>query len=143
MEHATCPYCDAIIKETDSKRVIWEDENLFVLAPYASSSPYGAWLLPKRHVRFLSELSRDEKESMAIAMKILLEKLDEFGIAYNYFVENAVNQEDYHMHIKITPRPNVWGGLEMGTGVIINPIAPEFAAKFYRGDIKIENDPKF
>jgi UDPglucose--hexose-1-phosphate uridylyltransferase len=140
LEQATCPYCDIIRKETDKSRVIWEDENLFVLAPYASSSPYGAWFLPKRHIRFLSELSRVEKESMAIAMKVLLTKLDEFGIAYNYFIENAVNQEDYHMNIKLTPRPNVWGGLEMGTGIVINPIAPELAAKFYRGKLKIDNN---
>ncbi len=144
LEHATCPYCDAIIKETEKKdRIIWEDENVFVLAPWASNSPYGAWFLPKRHVRFLSDLTRAEKESIAIAMKILLTKLDQVGIAYNYFVENAVNQEDYHMHIKLAPRPNVWGGLELGTGIIVNPIAPEYAAKFYRGEVKIESDPKY
>lgn len=143
LEHATCPYCDIIAKETDKPRVIWEDENLFVLSPYASTAPFGVWLLPKRHVRFMSELTRSEKESIALAMKIVLGKLDEFGISYNYFVENAVNREDYHMHIKITPRPDVWGGLEMGTGVIVNPIAPEYAARLYRGEIKIDNDPGF
>lgn len=143
LEHTTCPYCDIIIKETDKPRVIWEDENLFVLSPYASDAPYGVWLIPKRHVRLVSELTRSEKESIAIALKMILGKLDEFGIAYNYFVENAVNNEDYHTHIKLAPRPNIWAGLELGTGVIINPIAPEYATRVYRGEIKIENDPKF
>jgi hypothetical protein len=36
------------------------------------------------------------------------------------------------MHLKLEPRPNVWAGLELGTGIIINPIPPEDAAKFYR-----------
>jgi len=143
LEHTTCPYCDIILKETDKPRVIWEDENLFALSPYASDAPYGVWLMPKRHIRLISELTRSEKESFAIAMKLVLDKLDYFGIAYNYFVENAVNDEDYHMHIKIAPRPNIWAGLELGTGVVINPISPEFAAKIYRGQIKIDNDPKF
>jgi UDPglucose--hexose-1-phosphate uridylyltransferase len=143
LEHATCPYCDIIKKETDKPRVIWEDENLFALSPYASDAPYGVWLIPKRHIRLISELTRSEKESIAIAMKIVLDKLDYFGIAYNYFVENAVNNEDYHMHIKIAPRPNIWAGLELGTGVVINPISPEFAARIYRGQIKIDNDPRF
>ncbi|HUC96427.1 MAG TPA: galactose-1-phosphate uridylyltransferase [Candidatus Saccharimonadales bacterium] len=143
LEHATCPYCDVIRKETDKERVIWEDENLFVLAPYASDAPFGVWLLPKRHMRTIADLTRAEKESIAIALKMVLGKLDEFGISYNYFVENAVNNEDYHMHIKIAPRPNIWAGLELGTGIIINPIAPEYAAKTYRGDVRIEADPKF
>lgn len=143
LEHATCPYCDVILKETDKPRVIWEDENLFALSPYASDAPYGVWLIPKRHIRLISELTRREKESIAIAMKIVLDKLDYFGIAYNYFIENAVNNEDYHMHIKIAPRPNIWAGLELGTGVIINPIPPEYAAKIYRGQININNDPMF
>jgi len=143
LENATCPYCDIIIKETDKPRVIWEDENLFVLSPYASECPYGVWMIPKRHVRFMSDLTRKEKESIAIAMKIVLGKLDEFGISYNYFVENAVNREDYHMHIKIAPRPNIWAGLELGTGIVINPISPEYATKIYRGEVQIESDPKF
>jgi UDPglucose--hexose-1-phosphate uridylyltransferase len=143
LENATCPYCDIIKKETDKPRVIWEDENLFVLAPYASEDPYGVWLLPKRHMRMVADLNRSEKESIAIALKLVLGKLDEFGISYNYFIENAVGTEDYHMHIKIKPRPNIWAGLELGTGVIINPIAPEYAARIYRGEVKIEADPKF
>ncbi|HZJ34738.1 MAG TPA: DUF4931 domain-containing protein [Candidatus Angelobacter sp.] len=143
LKHSTCPYCDIIAKETDKPRVIWEDENLFVLSPYASDAPYGAWLIPKRHIRFISDLTHGEKESFAKAMKIVLDKLDDFGISYNYFVENAVNREDYHMHIKLAPRPNIWAGLELGTGVIINPITPEYAAKVYRGEVKIEDDPKF
>lgn len=143
LEHSSCPYCDIIKKETDKQRVIWEDENLFVLSPYASEAPYGVWLLPKRHMWLISDLTRNEKESIAIALKIVLGKLDEFGISYNYFVENAVNAEDYHMHIKIAPRPNIWAGLELGTGIVINPIAPEYATKIYRGEVKIEADPKF
>ena len=141
LEKATCPYCDVIKEETDKPRVIWEDENLFVLAPYASDAPYGVWLLPKRHIRLISDLNGAEKASIATALKSVLGKLDDLGISYNYFVENAVNSEDYHMHIKVAPRPNIWAGVELGTGVIINPIPPEYAARLYRGEIKIEDDP--
>jgi hypothetical protein len=35
------------------------------------------------------------------------------------------------MIMKLAPRPNVWAGLELGTGIVINPIAPEDAVKFY------------
>ncbi len=143
LDHATCPFCDIIIKETGKSRVIWQDENLFVLSPYASDAPYGVWILPKRHIRLISDLNHSEKESIAIALKMVLGKLDEFGISYNYFIENAVNKQDYHMHIKVAPRPNIWAGLELGTGIIINPISPEYATKIYRGEVQIEADPKF
>jgi UDPglucose--hexose-1-phosphate uridylyltransferase len=142
LEKATCPYCDIIKEESGKPRVIWEDENLFVLAPYASSSPYGVWFIPKRHFRSIPEMTRTEKKSFAIALKKVLEVLDSLGISYNYFVENAINCEDYHMHIKLSPRPNIWAGLELGTGVVINPIPPEYAAKLYRGEISIEVNPE-
>jgi UDPglucose--hexose-1-phosphate uridylyltransferase len=137
LESVTCPYCDIIKNESGKSRVIWEDENLFVLAPYASDSPYGAWFIPKRHIRLISELNYSEKESIATALKSVLGVLDKLGISYNYFIENAVSCEDYHMNIKLAPRPNIWAGLELGTGVIINSIPPEMAAKVYRGEIKI------
>jgi len=132
MENDSCPYCDIIKNERGKERVIFEDEHLFVLAPFASNSPYGAWFIPKRHFRLMSEMSIGEKQSFAKAMKRTLDKLDDIGYAYNYFFHNAVNSEDYHMHLKLSPRPNVWAGLELGTGIIINPVPPEEAAKFYR-----------
>ena len=143
LEKVTCPYCDIIDKETDKPRVIWQDENIMALSPYASDAPYGVWLIPKRHMSLFADMTRPEKESLAYALKMVLGMLDEYGLNYNYFIENSVNNEDYHTHIKIAPRPNIWAGLELGTGVVINPITPEFAAKFYRGELKIKTDPKF
>lgn len=131
-QHLACPYCDIIKKEAGSNRVIWEDENLFVLSPYASDAPYGVWLMPKRHVRTISELSHHEKNSIAEAIKIVLAKLEDLNIPFNYFIENAIGYSDYHMYIKLMPRTNIWAGMELGTGVIINPVYPEVAAEFYR-----------
>lgn len=132
IEKGNCPYCDIIEKERHKSRVIFEDDNFFVFCPFASQSPYGAWFVPKRHFRHMTEMNGGEKESLAKALKRILAKLDEIDTAYNYFFHNAVYEEDYHMHLKLSPRPNVWAGLELGTGVIINSVAPEDAAKFYR-----------
>lgn len=145
LENESCPYCDIIKKEEGKSRIIWEDENLFVLAPYASQSPYGAWFIPKRHFKSMNEMTASEKKSFAKALKNVLGKLDEIDVAYNFFFHNAITgMDDYHMHIELAPRPNVWAGLELGTGVIINPIPPEYAAKFYRGEIafEVEEDKK-
>lgn len=130
-KHNSCPYCDIINSEKNSPRVIWEDEHLFVLAPYASDSPYGAWFIPKRHVHSIDVLNEGEKYSFAKALKKLLEKLDEIDVSYNYFFLNSLDLESHHMIMKLAPRPNVWAGLELGTGIIINPVSPEDAVKFY------------
>lgn len=133
-EKQTCPICDVIKNEMNGPRVIYEDVNIFALAPYASEAPYGVWIIPKRHIKTMSNLFLDEKESIATALKSILGKLDELGISYNYFIENAIADDDYHMHIKVAPRPNIWAGLELGTGIIVNSVAPEKAAAIYRGE---------
>lgn len=140
LENNSCPYCDIIKKETDKPRVIWEDDHFFGFAPFASQSPYGVWFVPKRHFKSMAEMNEGEKRSLATALKKSLAKLDDIDLAYNFFFHNSVNKDDYHMHIELAPRPNVWAGLELGTGVIINPIPPEYAAKFYRGEIVIGLD---
>jgi hypothetical protein len=38
--------------------------------------------------------------------------------------------------MKIQPRESVWAGVELGSGLVINSIAPEDAAKFYREKLK-------
>ena len=131
VDNGHCPYCDIISKEKKSNRVIWEDKHFFVLSPYASQYPYGAYFLPKRHFKTMSEMNHQEKQSLAISLKFILAKLDNNDIAYNYFFHNAINNEDYHMHLKLEPRPNIWAGLELATGIIINTISPEDATLFY------------
>jgi len=132
IDRGKCPYCDIIEQERDKNRVIIEDEHFLVFCPYASQFVYGVWFLPKRHINHMHEMTEAEKISLARALKKVLAKLDDIDVAYNYFFHNAVNDEDYHMHLKLEPRPNIWAGLELGTGVIINSVMPEEAAKFYR-----------
>lgn len=131
-EKGTCPYCDVIKSEAGGPREIYSDEHLFVVAPYASDSPYGAWFIPKRHVRTIGDLEQQEKLSLARALKMTLSKLDEIDVSYNYFLQNALDLEAHHLILKLSPRPNVWAGLELGTGIIINSVPPEEAARFYK-----------
>lgn len=128
----SCPHCDIIKSESGGPRAILDDGHFFVLAPYASESPYGAWFMPKRHINSIEQLNKAEKMSLAKALKKILSKLDEIDVSYNYFIQNSVDDFDHHMLIKLAPRPNVWAGLELGTGVIINSVTPEEAAKFYK-----------
>lgn len=137
-EHRSCPVCDILKSEKNGPRVIWEDEHLFVLAPYAAQSPYEAWFIPKRHMHSIEFLNESEKMSFARAFKKILKRLDDIDISYNYFFLNSLDVESHHFFMKLEPRPNVWAGLELGTGIIINPVPPEEAVKFYQEELKEE-----
>ncbi|RJO60235.1 DUF4931 domain-containing protein [candidate division WS5 bacterium] len=136
MEHKSCPHCDILKNEKKSPRVAWEDKHIFALCPYASEYPYGVWFIPKRHVSSLGDMTGDEKLSLAKAMKHIIGRVEDLGLNYNYFFHNSIDDCNHHMILEFAPRPNVWAGLELGTGIIINTIPPEDAAKFYRGESK-------
>jgi UDPglucose--hexose-1-phosphate uridylyltransferase len=56
------------------------------------------------------------------------------GPAYNIVVHTAPRDDPrpFHWWAEIVPRLGVYGGFEMGTGVWVNPVAPEDAAATLR-----------
>lgn len=133
IEHRTCPYCDILKKELKSPRRIWEDKNIGAFTPYAAEYHYEAWVFPKRHTDNISTLKKTELKSLAKCLKFILTKVDKLGLAYNFFMHQVVSREDQHFYVKIQPRDvNVWAGVELGSGLVINSISPELAAKYYR-----------
>lgn len=133
LKNGTCPYDDIIKKERKDKvRVIFDDGKIFALCPYSASAGYGVWIMPAHHKRTLSEITHEEKRSMARALKLVLSKLDEINLSYNFFLHGSLDLENHHFRMKIEPRLTTWGGLELGSGMAVNPVFPEDAAKFYR-----------
>jgi UDPglucose--hexose-1-phosphate uridylyltransferase len=135
-EYGSCPLCDAITMELKQKiRIIFEDKNIIALSPYAVREPFGVWILPKRHIPNFRELKHSELQSIAVIMKKLTAKLDSMNISFNFFLQDSLPGENQHFIIKIEPRPNTWGGFELSTGVIINPVSPEYAALWYNDKV--------
>lgn len=128
-----CVYCDVIGKERKSPRRIFDDGLTVAFAPYASQHNYEVWILPARHLDNITNLTDEERQSFARTLKKILQKLKKLGLPYNYYFHQVVRDEDQHLYMKITPRGSVWAGVEIGSGVIINPVPPEDAAKYYRG----------
>jgi len=133
LEHGSCVYCDVIKKESKGPRLIWQDKNVIAFCPYASMHNYEAWIMPKRHLDNITQLNHQEHLSLAKVLQKILKKINRLNLPYNYYFHQVVKDEDQHLYLKITPRGSVWAGVEIGSGLIINPIPPEEAAKFYRG----------
>lgn len=127
-----CVYCDVIGKERKSPRRISDDGLTVAFAPYASMHNYEVWILPARHLDNITNLTDEERQSFARTLKKILQKLKKLGLPYNYYFHQVVRDEDQHLYMKITPRGSVWAGVEIGSGVIINPVPPEDAARYYR-----------
>jgi len=70
--------------------------------------------------------------SLADVVSKVLKKIQ--NLDYNMLIQYGPKGEDFHFHVEICPRIGVWAGFELGSGVIINSVSPEDAAKFYRGE---------
>jgi UDPglucose--hexose-1-phosphate uridylyltransferase len=132
LEHGNCVYCDVIKKERKSPRLVFEDKNIIAFCPWAPMHNYEIWLMPKRHIDNITLLTAGERASLAKILKRVLTKINGINLPYNYYFHQVINDRDQHLYLKVTPRGSVWGGVEIGSGLIINPIPPEDAAAYYR-----------
>lgn len=131
-EHGTCYYCDLMHEKRLAPRRIFQDDAVLAFTPYASIYNYEAWILPKRHVDSITQLTNKEMTSMAKALKGILGGLFEMQLPYNLYMHQVLTNDDEHVYLRVAPRRDFWAGIELGSRLIINTISPEDAAAFYR-----------
>jgi len=131
-KHNRCPYCDIIKKEEKSSRRIYADKNIVAFAPYASAYHYETWIFPRRHIDNIAHLSKQEIIILAEVLKKVLKKIYQLGLSYNFFLHQVVSNKNQHFYLKIQPRESIWGGVELGSGIVVNSLAPEKAAAYLR-----------
>ncbi len=135
-DNKVCAFCEIIEKEEQSPRFIWKNEHFVAFAPWASIHPFEFWIFPKRHQCCLLDLSQDEVEALARAMRICLGGLRSLlgDPPYNYgFHQMTCGACDYyHWHLEVYPKLSIWAGFEKSTGMFINVVSPEDAAASMR-----------
>ena len=132
-KYKKCPYCDIIKQEMKSPRRLFSNKNFASFAPFASRFNYEAWIFPKKHIRNITELEDIGLVNLAEIIKKILVKTSKITDSYNMCLYYAPKGTNLHFHIEITPRIAIWGGFELATDATINSVAPERAARFYRG----------
>lgn len=135
LKHGHCVYCEVIKKESKGPRLVYKDKQVIAFTPYASMFNYEIWIMPLAHRDNITELTKEEKESWAKILKKVLLKIGRLNLSYNFYFHQIINDNDQHLYMKIVPRGSVWAGVEIGSGLIINPISPEDAAKYYRTEL--------
>ena len=146
-----CLFCDMIENETKEKdRIIFENEHFTVFLPFFCEYPYGVYIMPKRHVGTIAELTDAEKSSFAKTLKDttgMLDSLFDYKFPYMMCMHNApVNSEDtsdhYHFHVEFFPpmrsadRVKFNASSETGCWAHCNPTAPEEKAEELRAAYK-------
>jgi UDPglucose--hexose-1-phosphate uridylyltransferase len=110
------------------ERVVAIDDEAVLLAPYASPSPYALTLVPRvPRMRF----EEDGPDGASLLHRALTALKVRFGASppLTLWVRTAPDgAERFCWRIEIRPRLAAEAGLELGTGLHLNPVAPESAA---------------
>jgi UDPglucose--hexose-1-phosphate uridylyltransferase len=131
-----CPWCRLVREEVARPhRLIWEDAATVAFAPWASRSPFEVWIVPRRHEADFGRARAEDLEATAEGLRQVLSRvangLD--GPPYNLVLHTAPLREQvdatYHWHWELHPRLREIAGLELGTGLPVNPVSPEDAVE--------------
>ncbi|MEO7117463.1 MAG: DUF4921 family protein [Candidatus Limnocylindrales bacterium] len=133
IREGVCPYCRLVRDEVAIRdRLVFEDAASVCFAPFASRSPFEMWVVPRHHDADFARATDEQLTSAAETLQKvlrLMEALD--GPPYNLVLHTAPLRErvdeTYHWHWEIHPRLREIAGLELGTGLPVNPVSPEAA----------------
>jgi len=131
-----CPWCRLVRDEVRMReRLVWEDASTVAFAPWGSRSPFEVWIVPREHEADFGRADDAAVRATAQALRQVLgglaASLD--GPPYNLVLHTAPLRErvdaTFHWHWEVHPRLREIAGLELGTGLPVNPVSPEAAVE--------------
>jgi UDPglucose--hexose-1-phosphate uridylyltransferase len=137
-DRGSCLLCTVVDEELAARhRVVLDTERVLVVCPFWSGSPYEMLIIPKSHQSRLTQASPRSLVAVGHALRDVLDRFQRLvgDVAYNIMFHTAPHHhgESYHWHVHLVPRLTSVAGFEQGTGVRINIVAPEQAAKQLEG----------
>lgn len=135
-----CVYCRIIEteKQSDPNRIVLENGSMICLVPFAARFPAEMKILPKKHMSEFEDMDAGEVVDLAEIMTAMGKKLSKLlaDPPFNYLIHvsplKTPGLDYYHWHIEVIPRVAIPAGFEWGTGIYINSLAPEEAARGLR-----------
>lgn len=139
-EHGNCSYCRlGEAERAAGERLVLDRDGFLAFCPYASLQPLEVWLQPAEHEPWFERPARaDALQRLSRALGELFRKLEAAvpEAAYHLLLRTAPWRPDVepwcHWRIELLPRSSALAGLELATGIHINPLAPERAASQLR-----------
>ena len=131
-----CPWCRLVREEARTRdRLVWEDASTVAFAPWGSRSPFEVWIVPREHQADFGRATDSAIRATAQALRQVLGALGASldGPPYNLVLHTAPLRErvdpTFHWHWEVHPRLREVAGLELGTGLPVNPVSPEGAVE--------------
>lgn len=141
-ETGQCLGCRMIEQETqEACRIVAENAHFVAFIPYAALSQYHLWIFPKAHAVCFSEQSSESLSALTEMLHTVLVKLHlllgnpPFNLVVRSLGPRDPDSPHFHWYISIVPRVGRTAGFELGTGMYVNPLAPESAAQQLRDQV--------
>jgi UDPglucose--hexose-1-phosphate uridylyltransferase len=138
-EHGQCALCEWIARERSNPvRLVLDRDGYVAICPYVSLHAYETWVLPVDHdCWFPPARNRVSTHTLASVLWEVVSRVERMlpGIGYNMIVRIApwdAPMTGYHPRIEIRPRLDALAGFELGSGIHVNQVSPEYAAQKLR-----------
>jgi UDPglucose--hexose-1-phosphate uridylyltransferase len=133
----SCLLCTTLEAESDlGYRTVHEDESVVVVCPFWSGSPFEMLVIPRNHGPHLHAAADDDVAATGRAIREAVGRVRSLigDVAYNLVFHSAPyrSHEEFHWHVHVLPKLTTRAGFELGTGVLINVVPPEIAARELR-----------
>ncbi len=135
-----CVRCDVIKEELkQKKRIVAKNKNAVAIVPYAAKKPFEMSILPRKHIPYFRKTPTETTRGMALLLQAVLMKMKRnlHDPDLNFFIHDAPTDPGkygyHHWHIEVVPKISSPAGFELSTGIDINVVEPEAAAKILRG----------
>lgn len=128
--------------------VVEKGRHFIAVKPFASRYEWEIHILPLRHQSDFLKATAAELGDMARVLKRTMARLEAVigGVQYNYFLHSVPRSEpgddfapSFHWHLEICPRTVIPSGFELGSGLFVNTVSPEEAARKLR-DVDLAKD---
>ncbi|MBI4993875.1 DUF4921 family protein [Candidatus Wolfebacteria bacterium] len=139
-KHKKCVHCVMVdFEKKEKKRVVYENKSAVVLAPFVSREPFELRIFSKKHLPYFEDTPQEIMSDIVDALQKALCRIENrlADPDYNFFIHTSPLKDKkkyshYHWHIEILPKTNISAGFELSTGVEINAVDPDEAAKILK-----------
>jgi UDPglucose--hexose-1-phosphate uridylyltransferase len=130
----SCLLCTTLeAEEAAHHRVVYADDRVLVVCPFWSGAPFEMLVLPRDHEVHITDAAPPDVAAVGRALRDVLARLRGClgDVAYNVVFHTAPHRHagPYHWHAHVLPRVTSVAGFEQGTGVLIDIVSPEIAAR--------------
>jgi UDPglucose--hexose-1-phosphate uridylyltransferase len=102
---------------------------------------FETWILPRIHAAAFEESDQAKIAALAGISRQVIIALNRLqaDLPFNYFIQSLSldesEQAHYHWQLRLLPQISRAAGFEWGSGMHINPVAPEDAAQMLRNAV--------